>query len=223
MTAKTLNLLLIICLAASISAFAEMPDSKDVAKVEVTNEIETKPTFGESCRTLEIDYSASCGNGENPQSLVHLRNPEDCVLLQVESRSRWNASGLLFKEGVSYSLEVHQPTNTWCDATIKSSPEGWDPDDDKLEHCETGRRFAIPPLARPFLNLAQLTSRSNANKLFTLVGVTSERGAKPFKIGSAMEHLAQADGEFCSYANDSTFTYANNSGDLLLKVTRISE
>ena len=200
------------CLAALISLPA-YPDSTESAPG--------------SCRVLEVDYSAACGDRDNLRSLAHLREANDCVLIEVDSKSRWNASGLLFEDGVTYRLDVQGDDPSWCDASVQSSPEGWkipdEPGKSEFKKCHREGQVEFGAFQISFLKFAKLLSRAGDENLFTLMGATSDEKAKPFKIGLGTEHEAKANGEFCSYANDTTFTYGNNEGTLLLRVTRTSK
>ncbi len=222
MNAKRLSFIAASIVASCFAALSSLayadPDVKSAA-----------PDMSAKCRTVEIDYTSSCGDIDNLQSLNHLRHAGECVLLEVNARSRWNASGVLFEGGVKYELEVQLRADdeapVWCDASIESSPEGWQiPDksgESTLNTCGDGDPVSFDRLTIAFLKFGKWTSRARGENLFTLVGVTSDKKGKPFKIGMGTEHEATADGEFCSYANDSTFTYANNRGSLMLKVTRM--
>ncbi len=207
---------LVPLVASSLAALVSLPAHADT--------MEPAPA---TCRVLEFDYAAACGETDNLHSLARLREAEDCVLIEVDSRSRWNASGLIFEDGVTYKLEVQGDGPSWCDASIRSSPDGWKVPDEagesKFEKCDGPGKVTFGFFQLSLLRFGKWLSRASDQNLFTLMGVTSIKKGEPFKIGMGTEHKAKADGEFCSYANDTTFTYANNDGSLMLKVIRISE
>ena len=207
---------LVPLVASSLAALVSLPTHAD----------STEPAPA-TCRILGVDYAAVCGETDNLHSLARLREAEDCVLIEVDSRSRWNASGLIFEDGVTYKLEVQGDDPSWCDAMVRSSPDGWKVPDEagesKFDNCDGRGKVTFGSVQLAVLRFGKRISRASDQNLFTLMGVTSDKKGEPFKIGMGTEHKAEADGEFCSYANDTTFTYANNNGSLMLKVTRISE
>ncbi len=187
-------------------------------------------TEDRSCRTASVDYAASCGDVANLDSLVQLEGPGDCALVRVKARSRWNASGLLLEQGVDYRFDVReepgQEAPGWCDWWIWSGPDGWTiPANAKvseLRECTDKDTWSVSTPTIWAMRFAEWRSRADT-KLLTLVGVNSGAG-QHFEIGSQRaRYQPKTQGEFCSYANDSTFLYSNNGGSLLVRVTRTSE
>ena len=70
--------------------------------------------------------------------------------------------------------------------------------------------------------------RSPNEKLFQLMGLiyhkcgdASRSCVTQFAIGKQGRTIKpKIDGEFCAYANDLPFMYGNNSGEIILRITR---
>ncbi len=112
-----------------------------------------------SCSQVQVDYTRDCGAIIGQRSLYRLE-PSECVEIEVDASSHWNASGILFEEGESYQIEVGVPSLSkdqkkalkeqceisveatefgeikqkmvWCDSTVQATVEGW------CTPCSTG-------------------------------------------------------------------------------------
>ena len=111
------------------------------------------------CSQVQVDYTRDCGAIIGQRSLYRLA-PGQCVELEIDARSRWNASGILFEKGEPYQIEVGVPSLSkdqkkalkdqcgisvektkfgeikqkivWCDASVQATVEGW------CKPCSTG-------------------------------------------------------------------------------------
>lgn len=187
----------------------------------------------ERCRRIDVDYARNCGDVVNINSLHSLDEPGDCAIIDVMAKSRWNASGIVFEEGATYEIEVIGNDTYWCDSRIVSDADGWHivdndvPDAPKTAgDCPVGKTGkSIPGPAVELTGLNRLLrflepfrrGRADSN-WFELTGI--ESGGKPFPIGTRASHTANRDAEFCSFANDLSFMYNDNSGNLSVMVTR---
>jgi len=116
----------------------------------------------------------------------------------IDAAKRWNRTGLVIECGVTYRFEVTSVAN-WRDGNIETDPDGYE----RL-HLLTfvfARRY---PLAR----------------WFKLIGAIGTSAWDYFPIGTGCTRKAGAAGELYCFANDASFRYHNNDGELTLKVSR---
>ncbi len=160
-------------------------------------------TDGQGGRDIRIAYDRDCGTLDWDETF-HLPQGRE-VELEIRAESYWNASGLILEKGATYNFEVNEES-TWKDASKDATAVGWK---------ATGFLLAMRSLAR-----------APDQKYFYFMGAL--RGAcydgltceEQFPIGKKAQFTAPADGEFCSFANDIPFMYWNNSGSLIIEITR---
>lgn len=164
--------------------------------------------IADQCKQVNINYARKCGAVDNINNLNRLLTPGDCAEIFVNAKSRWNATGISFEQDAIYKIEVVTNNNkqpTWFDASIETNAEGWESPQNSL--------FSFFEFAR----------RREQENWFHLIGVTVGKSEHTFSIGTGIIHKAVHDGEFCSFANDSSFTYWNNRGSLPVRITRLAK
>ena len=160
---------------------------------------------------ISIDYDCDCGS-RNGEAIQRLEESGDHTDIKVRSKSYWNASRLILEAGVTYRFEPSKQ-KSWKDLERDVDVDGWWP--------EGGWLAWFMAVARPLL-------RAPDQKLFQLMGLIyrrcddSGRGcATQFAIGKKGRTIRPSmAGEFCAYANDLPFKYGNNSGEIVLRITR---
>lgn len=167
-----------------------------------------------NCPVIEPNYQRICGTID-PQFLRQIDEVGGCFLMSVSAKSKWNASGIRFEHGLTYSIEVLDKEalgkdQTWTDAGIETDAEGW-----TVQSLED-----IGRLKRYFLTLVEPLRRAPEYDWFYLMGMVAEVGEEIFPIGKGAPHTVEKkSGEFCAFANDLPFKYGNNSGKLKIRVS----
>lgn len=204
---KALTALAGVVLLAVIQAFSPL-------------QVKAHELSDEGCSQVIVDYERACGAIVELRSVYRLEKPGSCAEILVSAKSRWNASGILFQQGVSYRIEVVDGENPiWNDKKIEATAEGWCKEPNSKCQRPDGFKGWIMRLMEPF-------RRSPEHDWFYLMGAVGDGKAdkpEPFPIGLNRIVKPEVDGEFCSFANDLPFMYGNNSGSLKLKITRVSE
>ncbi|MCK5001817.1 MAG: hypothetical protein KAS57_02275 [Gammaproteobacteria bacterium] len=174
------------------------------------------------CKKLVVDYARSCGDAANVNSLPGLELGE-CAVMQVNSKSVWNASGLRFDSGSTYLIKAKED-DTWCDASIETNAQGWQLDK-QYNSCVCEETIEFSGVNKLFFSMAEylgLRRYSDAN-WFELIGVNKNKTEKEETvIGLKNEIVANKTGEFCAYANDMSGFYFNNKGSVNIEITRIN-
>jgi hypothetical protein len=162
-----------------------------------------------------VDYQRKCGEIPNMNSLLHLSKDGDCAIIEINAKSHWNASGILFEKDVRYQIEVEGGKNAkWKDKSIETTADGWClPPKAKCEGTGDKALDWIIGLMEPF-------RRAPDRNWFKLIGVVAGAEYQQDPIGNEGTLKPRSDGEFCSFANDLSWKYYNNSGTLKLKITR---
>jgi hypothetical protein len=176
-----------------------------------------------------VDYQRKCGEVPNVNSLLHLRQKDDCAIIEINAKSHWNASGILFEKDVPYTIEVIDGKNAkWKDTSIETTADGWclPPKANKANEakCEGTGDKALDWV----IGLLERFRRAPGHDWFYLMGAVVAGDKKPldntmeFDIGVETKEpiIPPIEGEFCSFANDLSWTYYNNRGTLELQITR---
>ena len=117
------------------------------------------------------------------------------MLQECHIELRRTRTGLLLEAGGTYDFDAE---GEWHDASIRTDADG---------HSE------------PKLRYLRFLRRSRPNLWFALMGNV---GRRRFLIGSHARIRFEQTGELICFANDAPFTYRNNSGQIRLRVTRVS-
>lgn len=194
---------------------------------------------GQECLKPKTNYERKCGEVSNLHNLPVLAEVNDCAEIRVKAHSHWNASGLRLQKGHEYRLEVARD-GKWCDANVVTDGNGWQirvgakrpgsgqcPVGGECGKCRPKRAVSGPEVDlggfyNGFVNSTKWLARKRDQRLFTLIGVVeAELAADEFVIGNGTTYTPKHDAEFCAYANDLSFMYWNNSGELQLTITRV--
>lgn len=173
-------------------------------------------------RLARIDYTRDCAAVDNLASLQRMQTGE-CVIMRVNAKSRWNASGLMLERGAAYHIsELDTPENCWQDASIVAKGEGWKNGGDVYLACDSDKKVQLKK--KWTIGALEWLRRYPEADWFTLIGMTGKAGCctseKEFIIGRETDFIPEQNAEFCAYANDLNFMYWNNSGELTIKIER---
>ena len=119
----------------------------------------------------------------------------------ISAARRWNRTELLLEAGVVYTFEVVSFT-AWRDNSRETDPNGY---------SSLARIPFIPLRRHPFA------------KWMKLIGVAGMSAADYFPIGMKTRRRIRSAGELYCFANDTSFWYKDNEGELTLRVTREAE
>ena len=129
----------------------------------------------------------------------------------VRAPDLYSWSGVHLEEGQHYTFAV-DPSDTWTDASIQCGADGW----------STEQLSGIKEI---FVRRFEDDRRYPEAQWFELIGAIGETEDKIFRIGSRGEATltAPVSGNLFAFANDLKSKYDNNSGELEVTVTRVSE
>ena len=116
----------------------------------------------------------------------------------IDAAKTWNRTGLVLECGVTYRFEVTQVSG-WRDGKVETNPDGYE----KLHLLPLIPARRYPP-----------------GGWLKLIGAIGTSAWDYFPIGSGCTRKARAAGELYCFANDASFRYRDNDGQLTLKVTR---
>lgn len=162
-----------------------------------------------------------------PQRRLKPGESRGCV---VFAQKWWNAAGVAVEPNERYRIEAQ---GQWVDKTTPAGPAGYASDNSVLRHFEGSRRLGSAPW---FALVAALHSDESLelknpvtdNMVFGAAesfvrGVARVDGeSRLISTGAEGEILADRKGILYFFANDSAFAYANNSGYLDVRITRLS-
>ena len=127
----------------------------------------------------------------------------------------------------TYTFATDQSA-VWLDAEIETNAEGWIPvpiidgnSEDQMGKPEVERDLGT----RAFISLLSPFKRIPKSRWFELIGVISNQECNNtltmFPIGLKRDYSPVYDSQFCAFANDHSWFYSNNSGELELIITRV--
>jgi len=126
---------------------------------------------------------------------------------EVMAKPKYNWTGVTLVQGASYTYTV-EDGDTWKDKKTDCGPEGWETED-------------LPWYLEGGFHLAERFRRFPKANWFALVGAHDDEDDELFLIGKSNEaFVAKRDAELYLFANDLPATYGNNSGSLMVTVTR---
>lgn len=116
----------------------------------------------------------------------------------IDASKRWNRTGLVLECGVDYRFEVIHVSG-WRDGSVETDPDGY------------GKLHLLPllPARRyPFAGWMKL------------IGSVGTSAGDYFPIGTGCTRKVPSSGELYCFANDASFRYHDNDGQLTLRVSR---
>lgn len=116
----------------------------------------------------------------------------------IDAGKRWNRTGLVIESGATYRYEVVKISG-WRDGKVETDPDGYE----KLHLLPL-----VPARRYPFAHWLEL------------VGAVGTSAWNYFPIGKGCTRQAKGAGELYCFANDASFRYKDNDGQLTLRVTR---
>ena len=133
----------------------------------------------------------------------------DAMTVKVEAILKYNWSGILMEEGAKYRFKAE---GKWHDADIECNAAGW-----KTERLGWAKETII----RTFED----NRRCPQADWFELVGAYSDNDDDLFRLGEAVngvEITAVKTAPLWFFANDLSYAYGNNCGEINVTITRIS-
>ena len=122
--------------------------------------------------------------------------PNQSLTLDVLARLPWNKTVLEILPGETYQFEAE---GRWTDSTFKTDADGY---------------------TNWYMNLYNYFKRVKNAKWFELIGSIDK--VNFYRIGKKSTFTFREAGTLCLFANDVSGFYWNNSGKLLLTITRVS-
>jgi hypothetical protein len=116
----------------------------------------------------------------------------------ISAAERWNRTGVVIECDVTYRFEVINVSG-WRDGKVESDPDGYE-------------KLRLLPLL--------LARRYPPARWLKLIGAIGTSAWDYFPIGTGCTRKATAAGELYCFANDASFRYHDNDGQLTLKVSR---
>lgn len=113
----------------------------------------------------------------------------------IYSGEYWNETDVFIESGEEYKFVSE---GTWKDLLKATDADGY---------------------SNSYMKLYDRWKRSKSDKWFALIGSVNK--STDFLIGKTNQIVFQESGNLCCYANDVKGFYWNNSGHILMKVTRI--
>lgn len=129
----------------------------------------------------------------------------------VRAAYKYNWSGVRLVQGAHYRFEI-PGDQRWMDAAISCGPDGWRSED-------------LPWYQEAVVGWFEDRRRLPPANWFELVGSLGDEGDAFFRIAHGGEdhiYTAPRDGDLYAFANDLDSRYGNNSGSLLVTVTRVA-
>ena len=117
----------------------------------------------------------------------------------INAAERWNRTGVVIECDVTYRFEVIDVSG-WRDGKVETDPDGYE-------------KLRLLPLL--------LARRYPPARWLKLIGAVGTSAWDYFPIGTGCTRKATAAGELYCFANDASFRYHNNDGQLTLKVSRV--
>ena len=119
----------------------------------------------------------------------------DTISIQIYSSNFWNDTDIDIQTGDEYKFEA---TGFWKDLFLTIDADGY---------------------SNLYVSLFNKFKRSKNNQWFALMGSLNHTG--DFLIGKDNQIVFNVEGKLSCYANDVKGFYWNNSGQVLLRVTRL--
>jgi hypothetical protein len=131
----------------------------------------------------------------------------------VKAEEKWNKTGIVLEKGKTYKFEAR---GTWVDKDYEVDANGF-----TTEEYYAAKHPDV--LTRILMGFLENFRRIPPAKWFALIGTIGKTTKTNFVIGTERTYKAVEDGELFCFANDVSFAYENNKGELELEVTKIED
>jgi hypothetical protein len=130
----------------------------------------------------------------------------------VKAADKWNKTGIVLEKGKTYKFKAR---GEWTDKDYPVNANGFTTKQyiTKYPNILTGILMGF------FENFRRIPPA----KWFALIGTIGKTTKTNFVIGTETTYKAVEDGELFCFANDVSFAYDNNKGELELEVTKIED
>ena len=145
---------------------------------------------------------------DDPRPTWHMLEESESIELLVYSAEMFNHTGVLVEKDEIYEITADEE-DTWSDASITCSANGWNTSDVSLGWKE------LP------IKLARRMRRVKDADWFTLCATTGRNDKYAKALGSQGSYTVPKDGELTLFANDLKSKMDNNSGYIKVTVKRI--
>ena len=122
----------------------------------------------------------------------------ESVTKPILAREKWNDTQINLVAGAEYHFTA---TGLWTDSTIVCNADG----------------YTSP---NPLLRASERFRRVPKERWFALIGTIQRNKDTSFLIGVEARISPRSTGLLCCFANDVSFMYWNNQGEIQLTVTR---
>lgn len=144
-----------------------------------------------------------------PSALPNYLKTGESHTCKVLAKSKYNWSGIMLEAGCKYTFTVPK-NSTWKDASMECGPNGW-----KTEE--------LPWYKEGIVNFFENYKRLATANWFALAGALEDEDDNLFLIGdSSAPYTAPKDADLYLFANDMISKYGNNTGSLLVTITRVA-
>ncbi len=133
----------------------------------------------------------------------------DSISVKVVADRKYNWSGIQVEQGAKYRFEAD---GIWFDASIECDAAGWE--------TET-----LGWVKEPIVRMFEDNRRCPDANWFELIGAYGDNDNDLFRLGSAVNGIeckAEKTAPLWLFANDLTYKYGNNRGDISVTITRVA-
>lgn len=158
---------------------------------------------------VERDPRRKIGKNDNihPSALpieLKVGQSHECEVL---AKTQYNWSGIKLLEGGQYKFSVPEG-DAWEDGNITCGPQGWDSEQ-------------VPWYEEGILKFIESRRRMQDANWFALIGALGDEDEDLFYIGDGSKtYVASRDADLYLFANDLKSKYGDNSGSLVVTITR---
>jgi len=140
---------------------------------------------------------------------INLLNVNESIEVTAFAIEKYNHTGLMLQKNGVYHFEV-KGQQLWRDKSHDTGAKGW---------CRQDVSWGLKEIS---IAAMEPFRRESDADWFTLIGAIGTKDDHCFIIGNKLENYRiKKSGEFCPFANDLDKFYGNNSGKLIVTVTRV--
>jgi hypothetical protein len=130
----------------------------------------------------------------------------------VKAEEKWNKTGIVLEKGKTYKFEAR---GKWVDKDYETDANGFTTKEYITQHPSE--------LTRILMGFFEKFRRVPQANWFALIGTIGKTTKTHFIIGTERTYKAVEDVELFCFANDVSFAYGNNKGELELEVIKIED